>query len=63
MAKVLGVRVEDILGDTPINAVRKPGPVGRLQKVFEMAATLPRAQQDIVVTFIESLVERQKEAG
>jgi transcriptional regulator with XRE-family HTH domain len=63
MAKVLGVRVEDILGDTPINAVRKPGPVGRLQKVFEMAATLPRAQQDIVVTFIESLVERQKKAG
>jgi DNA-binding XRE family transcriptional regulator len=31
MAKALGVRVEDILSDTPIHAVRKPGPVGKLQ--------------------------------
>ena len=63
MAKILGVRVEDILGDTPINAVRKPGPVGKLQKVFELASKLPRKEQDIVVTFVETLIERQKRAG
>ena len=61
MAKVLGVGVEDLLG-TP-SQPRKSGPVGRLQRVFEMASKLPRREQDIVVTFVESLVERQKKAG
>ena len=61
MAKVLGVGVEDFLG-TP-SQPRKSGPVGRLQRVFEMASKLPRREQDIVVTFVESLVERQKKAG
>jgi transcriptional regulator with XRE-family HTH domain len=61
MAKALGVRVEDLLG-TPTQP-RKSGPVGRLQKVFELASTLPRKEQDIVVTFVESLIERQRKAG
>lgn len=61
MAKALGVRVEDLLG-TP-SQPRRSGPVGRLQKVFEMASKLSRREQDIVVTFVESLIDRQKKAG
>jgi transcriptional regulator with XRE-family HTH domain len=60
MAKALGVRVEEILGDKPVNAVRKPGPVGKLQRVFEQATTLPRKEQDIVASFVETLIERSQ---
>jgi transcriptional regulator with XRE-family HTH domain len=63
MAKALGVRVEDILGDVPIHAVRRPGPVGRLQRVFEQASTLPRRDQQLVADFVETLVERHKKAS
>jgi transcriptional regulator with XRE-family HTH domain len=63
MAKALGIRVEEILGDTPINAVRKPGPVGKLQRVFEMASSLPRREQQLVAKFVETLVEQQRKAS
>jgi transcriptional regulator with XRE-family HTH domain len=63
MAKALGVRVEDILGDTPIHAVRRPGPVGRLQRIFEQASSLPRREQQLVADFVETLVERNKKAS
>jgi transcriptional regulator with XRE-family HTH domain len=62
MAKVLGVRVEDILGETA-SASRKPGPVGRLQRVFEQASSLPRRDQQLVADFVETLVERHKKAS
>jgi hypothetical protein len=58
MAKALGVRVEEILGDTPINAVRKPGPVGRLQRVFEQASSLPRREQILIAEFVQTLAQR-----
>ena len=61
MAKVLGVRVEDLLGETPV--ARKPGPVGRLQRVFETASDLPRRDQQLIADFIETLVERHKKAS
>src|SRR5689334_6760037 len=59
LARALGVRVEDILGDQPVEQ-RRPGPVGRLQRVFEQAVTLPRRQQDLVARFVATLVEQQK---
>jgi transcriptional regulator with XRE-family HTH domain len=63
MAKALGVRVEDILGDNPVNAGRKPGPVGKLQRVFERASVLPRREQQLVADFVETLLERHKKAS
>ncbi len=63
MAKALGVRVEEILGDTPLNAVRKPGPVGKLQRVFELASELPRRDQLLVAEFVSTLVQRHKKAS
>lgn len=62
LAKALGVRVEDILGEQPAEQ-RRPGPVGRLQRVFEQAVSLPRRQQDLVARFVATLVEQQRKAS
>lgn len=63
MAKTLGVRVEDLLGDTPVNAVRKPGPAGKLQKALELAQKLPKREQDLVLQFVETLVSQRRKAS
>ena len=60
MAKALGVRVEDILGDGPINAVRQPGPVGEVQRTFDEVRKLPRKQQRKIVETVQALVEQYK---
>jgi transcriptional regulator with XRE-family HTH domain len=62
LAKALGVRVEDILGDQPVEQ-RRPGPVGKLQRVFEQAVSLPRRQQDLVARFVATLIEQQRKAS
>jgi transcriptional regulator with XRE-family HTH domain len=63
MAKALGVRVEDLLGDAPIHAVRKPGPAGKLQKALELAQKLPKRQQELVLQFVETLTAQRKRAS
>jgi hypothetical protein len=62
LAKALGVRVEDILGEQPVEQ-RRPGPVGKLQRVFEQAVSLPRRQQDLVARFVATLIEQQRKAS
>jgi transcriptional regulator with XRE-family HTH domain len=63
LAKALGVRVEDLLGSAPVAAPGRPGPVGKLQRALEQAAVLPRRQQELVVEFVNTLVQRQKRAS
>jgi transcriptional regulator with XRE-family HTH domain len=60
MARALGVRVEDLLGDAPSSPPRRSGPVGKLQRVFELARTLPRRDQELVAKFVTTLVEQSK---
>jgi transcriptional regulator with XRE-family HTH domain len=62
LAKALGVRVEELLGERPVEP-RRPGPVGKLQRVFEQAGALPRRDQDLVAKFVETLVEQHQRAG
>ncbi len=62
LANALGVRVEEILGERPVEP-RRPGPVGKLQRVFEQAVALPRREQDLVAKFVETLVEQHQRAG
>jgi hypothetical protein len=59
MAKVLGVSVEQILGVAPF-AERRPGPVGKTQKVFEEVARLPRSQQEKIIEIVGALVDQFK---
>ena len=64
LARVLGVRLENLLSDEPVVVERRrSGPVGRLQKVLEEAQSLPRRQQDLVVQFVETLLSQHKKAS
>lgn len=58
LAKVLGVKVEDLLD--PDRAVRRGGPAGKMRKLFDEASRLPRRQQDKIVEFLTPLVEQYK---
>jgi hypothetical protein len=40
--------------------VRRPGPVGKLQRVVEQASSLPRRDQELVAKFVETLVEQRR---
>jgi hypothetical protein len=61
-ARVLGVRVEDILGSSGAEA-RRSGPVGKLERVFQAARSLPRRDQELVARFVSTLVEQHKKAS
>jgi transcriptional regulator with XRE-family HTH domain len=65
MAKVLGVRVEQLLegSSAPVRLVRRTGPVGKLQRILEEATTLPRSKQELVVQFVTTLLEQHKKAS
>ena len=57
LARALGVSVDVLLGVTPPKA--KPQPAkGRLQKIFEAAAKLPRRQQEKVADVLEAFVSQ-----
>lgn len=60
MAKALGVRVEEILGDGPINAVRQPRPAGEVQRTFDEVRKLPRKQQRKIIETVQALVDQYK---
>jgi transcriptional regulator with XRE-family HTH domain len=62
MARILGVRVEDILGDDGGSSRNAP-PRSKLQRTFDKARALPRRQQDLIVRFVDTLVEQQKKAS
>jgi len=49
-----GHRVEDLVVDAPIHAVRKSGPAGKLQKALELAKKLPKRQQSLALQFVET---------
>jgi transcriptional regulator with XRE-family HTH domain len=59
MAKILGSSVEELLGISPI-ADRKPGPVGKTQKIFEEVAKLPRSQQDKIIDIVSALLDQYR---
>ena len=55
LAKVLGVKVEDILS-VDGTVIKRGGPTGRLQALFEEASRLPRSQQEKLMDFITAFV-------
>lgn len=55
LAEALGVSIDTLLGVTPPKP-KKQAAKGRLQRVFENAAKLPRRQQDKVAEFVEAFV-------
>ncbi len=59
LARALNVRIEDVFADrAPLPRVS--GPVGKVRKLFEEVAKLPRRQQDRIVEFLSPIVEQYK---
>lgn len=60
IGKALGVSVEVLLNvDLPAQT-RRPGPAGKVHKVFEEVSKLPRKQQDKIVDVVSAIVEDYK---
>jgi transcriptional regulator with XRE-family HTH domain len=59
LARVLRVRVEDLLGDGG-GLPAHPGPVGQIQRIFEEVRKLPRRQQQKVVEVVAALVDQYR---
>jgi transcriptional regulator with XRE-family HTH domain len=57
MAKVLGVTVEELLGQPKPSRVTAPG--GRARQLFEAVSRMPRRQQDKVLDILEPFVRQQ----
>lgn len=63
LARVLGVSTELLLSEPGPAALRppaKPAPVGRIQKLFEQVARLPRRQQDKVLEFVSAFIDQYR---
>jgi transcriptional regulator with XRE-family HTH domain len=59
LAKALGVSVEDLFTDK-VRPARRAGPVGKVRKLFDEVAKLPRRQQEKIVEFLTPIVEDYK---
>jgi transcriptional regulator with XRE-family HTH domain len=64
LAKVLGVRVEDVLASGKSNVPPalsfRPGPVGEVQRAFDEVRKLPRNQQRKILDTVFALVDRYR---
>ena len=56
MARILGVTVEEVLGEVRPRRVANPG--GKLGQVFDAAAKLPRSKQEKVIALLEAFVDQ-----
>ncbi|MFN0130182.1 MAG: helix-turn-helix domain-containing protein [Verrucomicrobiales bacterium] len=56
IAKALKVPVEHLLGEEPATAKRGPAP--KLQRQIDQVATLPRAQQQFVSQFLDTVLKQ-----
>lgn len=65
LARVLGVSVEELLGEPSSPAVppplsTAPGPSGQVQRAFEAVRALPRSQQRKVIEFVFAFVNEYR---
>ena len=61
LSRILGVSIEEILGEPKPRRVANPG--GKLGQVFEAAARLPRSKQDKVIALLEAFVDQHALKG
>ncbi|MBL4635070.1 MAG: hypothetical protein JKY56_14455 [Kofleriaceae bacterium] len=58
MAKVLGVRIQDLIHSENLTITKRASPVGEVQRVFESVRDLPRSQQRKIIETVDALVEQ-----
>ena len=64
LAEALGVSIEMVLGeeDGAAPVKKKGGPEGKLRRVFEEAASLPRRQQEKIMEFVSAFINQYKQS-
>lgn len=60
LVRVLGVSIEELLGDADVPVAHRAGPVGQVQKIFEEVRRLPRRQQQKVIDVVAALLDQYK---
>lgn len=56
VAQALEVSVAELIGAEAVRASKQSGPTGKVQKVFEDVARLPRRQQEKIAEFVSAFV-------
>jgi transcriptional regulator with XRE-family HTH domain len=56
MARILGVTVDELLGEPKARRVANPG--GKLGQVFDAAAKLPRSKQEKIIAVLEAFIDQ-----
>ncbi len=57
-AEVFDVSVGEMLGSEPRRSRSKPGPPSQLQLRIEKVKRLPRKEQEFVIKFLDTVLER-----
>ena len=60
LAEILDVSVEELVLGSAEQIRKKPGPKGKLNKVFQEISTLPRNQQNEIVEVVQMMVTTKK---
>ena len=61
-AEALDVSVAELLGSEPNAKKGKPGPTPQLQLRFDQLRRLPRKEQEFVLRFIDTVLEKAQKA-
>lgn len=57
-ARILGVSIEELIGEQPSAAARKRGPAPKLQQQLERINALPKAKQKFVMQVLETVLQQ-----
>ena len=58
LARILGVSIEELIGEQPSAAARKRGPAPKLQQQLERINALPKAKQKFVMQVLETVLQQ-----
>ena len=58
LARILGVSVEELIGEQPSVAARKRGPAPKLQQQLERISALPKSKQKFVMQVLETVLQQ-----
>ncbi len=58
LARILGVSVEELIGEQPSAAVRKRGPAPKFQQQLERINALPKSKQKFVMQVLETVLQQ-----
>jgi len=61
MARIYGVSVDELPGETEKKRRAGTGPTVRMRRLFEAASKLPRSQQEKIAAVIEAFVNQHSD--